>query len=322
MQLRLLSLFVFLTFSLLASANQNHVTREAYIAMHKDDAVNDMKKTGVPASITLAQALLESEDGNSVLATEANNHFGIKCADWVGPTFTKDDDVRDECFRKYNSVLESYDDHSNFLRTRERYGALFTLEITDYKGWAKGLKKAGYATNPQYAERLIKIIEENQLNLLDEGKSLPLLASSAGKDSTPLAEEPVIKKTETKNLTPSGEVDIFAKRKIFYKNGVEYVIAKKGDSFKTLSKELELGSWQLPKYNEMDSNSAIVEGQVIYIKPKGNTAAISEYVAKEGDTIHSISQDLGIKSKYIYKWNNFSKDQEVQSGQKIVLQKS
>jgi LysM repeat protein len=323
MQLRLLisCLLFLLPFISFADGNSTRISRETYIALHKEDAVNDMKKTGVPASITLAQALLESEDGNSTLATEANNHFGIKCADWIGPTFTKDDDARDECFRKYNTVLESYDDHSNFLRTRDRYTSLFTLDVTDYKGWAKGLKKAGYATNPQYADRLIKIIEDNQLNLLDEGKNLPLMASSAVKDSqTTSVEEPKIIKPEKKINSSTNEVDIFAKRKIFSKNGVEYVIAKKGDSFKSLAKELELGYWQLPKYNEMDSNSSIMEGQVIYIKPKNNTTAVSMYIAKDGDTIHSISQELGIKSKYIYKWNNLSKDQEVQAGQKIKLE--
>ncbi len=314
----LLSLLPFIAFS---DGNNNRISRETYIALHKEDAVNDMKKTGVPASITLAQALLESEDGNSTLATEANNHFGIKCADWIGPTFTKDDDARDECFRKYNSVLESYDDHSNFLRTRDRYAFLFSLDITDYKGWAKGLKKAGYATNPQYADRLIKIIEDNQLNLLDEGKSLPLMASSPVKDSQATSTvNPQIINPEKRITSAATEVDIFAKRKIYSKNGVEYVIARKGDSFKSLAKELELGYWQLPKYNEMDSNSAITDGQVIYIKPKNNTTAISTYIAKEGDTIHSISQELAIKSKYIYKWNNLSKDQEVQAGQKLKLE--
>ncbi len=312
-------LFMFPLISV-AGGNTNRMTRETYISLHKEDAVNDMKRTRVPASITLAQALLESEDGNSTLATEANNHFGIKCADWIGPTFTKDDDKQDECFRKYSSVLESYDDHSNFLHTRDRYASLFTLDITDFKGWAKGLKKAGYATNPQYAERLIKIIEDNQLNLLDEGKDLPLIASvPVDKQVKVITEEPIIKREEKKIPASSNEVDIFAKRKVFNKNGIEYVIAKKGDSFKSLSKELELGYWQLPKYNEMDSNSAIVEGQIVYIKPKNSTASTTFYVTKDGDTIHSISQELGIKSKYIYKWNNFSKDQEVQSGQKIWL---
>ena len=305
------------------------MTREDYIALHKDDAVKDMKKTGVPASITLSQALLESEDGNSPLATEANNHFGIKCADWMGATFNKDDDKRNECFRKYNSVLESYDDHSNFLRTRDRYSPLFKLDITDYKGWAKGLKKAGYATNPQYAERLIKIIEDNQLNLLDEGKDIPFaeqkhsdaVASTDNTYNTPIVVEEE-KKTPGKKYQPvSGTVDIFAKRKIQTNNGVEYVIARKGDTFKSLAKELDLGYWQLPKYNEMDDNSPIAEGQIIYIKPKNSETSQADYVVKPGDTVHSISQGLGIKSKYIYKWNNISKDREVESGQKIVLQK-
>jgi LysM repeat protein len=230
--------------------------------------------------------------------------------------------MRDECFRKYSTVLESYDDHSNFLRTRERYASLFKLDLTDYKGWAKGLKKAGYATNPLYAERLIKIIEDNQLNLLDEGKDLPLLASApqAGRETKAPAEEIKVAAPEKKNLSTSNEVDLFAKRKVYNKNGVEYVLGRKGDSFKSLAKELELGYWQLPKYNEMDSNSTIAEGQVIYIKPKNSTSSTSFYVAKEGDTIHSISQEMGIKSKYIYQWNNLSKNQEVQSGQKIWLQ--
>ena len=149
------------------------MTRPEYIELYKDDAVRDMQKTGVPASITMSQALLESNDGNSPLAREANNHFGIKCSDWNGPSYIQDDDTKDECFRKYGSVLESYDDHSNFLKTRPRYASLFSLEITDYKGWANGLKKAGYATDPTYANRLIKIIEENQLFLLDQGQSLP-----------------------------------------------------------------------------------------------------------------------------------------------------
>lgn len=304
------------------------MTRENYIALHKDDAVKDMKKTGVPASITLAQACLESQDGNSPLATNANNHFGIKCADWFGPTYTQDDDKKDECFRKYNSVLESFDDHSNFLHTRERYSFLFNLDITDYKGWAKGLKKAGYATNPEYASRLIKIIEDYQLNLLDEGKNLPL---AAAKPSETVASTKLLPVAEVKNKkmekrfpasSNTNEVDIFAKRKIMNNNGVDYVIAKKGDTFKSISKELELGYWQLPKYNEMDGDSPLTEGQIVYIKPKNSETPKTFYVVKDGDTIHSISQELGIKSKYIYKWNNLSKDQEVQSGQKIKLTNS
>ena len=323
----LLIILIYLIPFISFARDSKKMTREDYIALHKDDALNDMKRTGVPASITLSQALLESEDGNSTLATEANNHFGIKCADWQGPTYTKDDDQRDECFRKYKSVLESYDDHSNFLKTRDRYAFLFSFEPTDYKSWAKGLKKAGYATNPQYADRLIKIIEDYHLNLLDEGKNIPLAVTPVvpttavpSSVSNPVADVEK-KKTVRKSSLASNEVDIFARRKIMNNNSVDYVIAKKGDTFNNLSKELELGYWQLPKYNEMDGDDPIREGQIIYIKPKNDQASQSFYLVKDGETIHTISQQLGIKSKYIYKWNKFTKDQEVRTGQKILLQK-
>jgi LysM repeat protein len=322
---------IFLIPFISSAGDSARMSREDYIVLHQADAVKDMQKTGVPASITLAQALLESEDGNSTLAKQANNHFGIKCAEWMGPTFTKDDDKQDECFRKYNSVLESYDDHSNFLRTRERYAFLFKLDLTDYKGWAKGLKKAGYATNPEYASRLIKIIEDYQLTLLDKGKNIRLEINTASEPVASTGTSPIHEmapipeksspKYERKYETPVTIVDIFTKRKVLTNNGVDYVIAKKGDTFKSLSKELELGYWQLPKYNEMNEDSPIKEGQIIYIKPKNSETSKTFYVTKEGDTIHSISQELGIKSKYIYKWNNLSNDQEIQSGQKIWLQK-
>src|SRR5215218_7448887 len=218
-----LTLFVFfLSTFLIVSANsmaETKNTREQYINKYKDDAVRDMKKTGVPASITLAQACLESQDGNSPLALEANNHFGIKCANWTGDTYIQDDDTRNECFRKYNDVLHSYDDHSDFLRTRPRYAELFLLDITDYTGWAKGLKKAGYATNPQYAERLIKIIEDNKLNELDHGRDLPLSTYEPIASTRP---EPVRKKSPaapSKIIVPSSEViNPFGGHQVFYNN--------------------------------------------------------------------------------------------------------
>src|SRR5690554_5416321 len=143
------------------------ISRAEYISMYKDDAIREMHRSGVPASITLAQGILESGDGNSALARKANNHFGIKChGDWKGKTYYQDDDEKDECFRKYKSVLESFRDHSEFLK-KPRYAFLFELKPTDYKGWAKGLKKAGYATNPRYPQLLIKIIEENNLHQYD-----------------------------------------------------------------------------------------------------------------------------------------------------------
>lgn len=146
---------------------QSRMTREEYILMYKDIAIEQMHRTGIPASITLAQACLESDNGNSPLATEANNHFGIKCHGWTRDSIHIDDDELQECFRKYDDAAESFQDHSDFLKYRKRYAKLFTLGPYDYVGWAKGLKAAGYATLPTYAEKLIKIIEENYLFLFD-----------------------------------------------------------------------------------------------------------------------------------------------------------
>jgi len=155
--------------------SQKKITVEEYIDKYQDLAISEMKKHRIPASIKMAQAILESGSGNSELAVKANNHFGIKChKGWTGKTYHKDDDEKDECFRKYKSPEDSYRDHSHFLTSRDRYKSLFDLEITDYKGWAYGLKQAGYATNPRYPELLIRIIEVNGLTRLDAGRRLPV----------------------------------------------------------------------------------------------------------------------------------------------------
>ena len=273
---------------------------------------------GVPASITMAQALLESSDGNSNLAQQANNHFGIKCSDWKGPSFIQDDDTKDECFRKYGAVLDSYDDHSNFLRTRPRYAALFELDIKDYKGWAKGLKKAGYATEPTYAEKLIKIIEDNQLYLLDNDTGGPAYAST---DSAPVIEEKHSREN-TRISVPSVEaVNAFESRRVKQNNGVDYVVVRNGDTFHSLAIEFELGHWQLPKYNDMSSNDALAAGQIMYLQPKKSTGSRNIVTAKSGDTIHSIAQAMGVKVKYICKYNDLDAEQALIPGQKIYLKK-
>jgi LysM repeat protein len=297
------------------ASDKTKLTRAEYIQKYKDDAIRDMLKTGVPASITLAQACLESHDGHSALARKANNHFGIKCSDWTGPYFIQDDDTKDECFRKYNTPLESYDDHSMFLKTRPRYASLFQLEITDYKGWAHGLKKAGYATDPSYATRLIKIIEDNQLYLLDQSKEVQYIASidtkSVGSDE---------RGTSKKVYVPSVEaVDAFTSRKILSKNGLEYLVVRKGDSFKSLAKEMHLGYWQLPKYNEMKEDAEISEGQILYLKPKKKEGLIASYIVKPGDTPLTIAQENGMKVKYIYKYNDISPNAPLEPGQQILL---
>ena len=283
-----------------------------YIARFKEDAIRDMKKTGVPASITLAQGMYESENGNSRLAREANNHFGIKChKEWTGPTFIKDDDTKNECFRKYDSVLESYDDHSNFLRTRERYRFLFDYGITDYKKWAFGLKKAGYATNPEYAYKLIRIIEENNLNELDYAGTTAAISKPE-----PAAPESFTKKSK------SAPVAAILPPASFVDNHVAYVVARRGDSYLSIAQQQEMMLWQLLKYNDADKGSSLAEGEVVYLKPKKNKTHADFHVVREGETMRSISQLYGIRLKQLYKRNHVELYREPQPGTRLSLNKT
>lgn len=309
-------LFTGVAFS--ASPGDARQARETYIAKYREDAIREMKKSGVPASITLAQGCLESSDGNSPLAQEANNHFGIKCANWDGPGFYQDDDAPNECFRKYKSAYESYADHSEFLKTRPRYASLFELESTDYKGWAHGLKRAGYATDPNYAHRLIKIIEEYNLHQYDiAGASADAPIASADKQPIPT---PTKRHVSGRVFVPATEpVNVFSDRKAQTINGTFYIVARRGDTFKSLSEELQLGYWQLPKYNELPMNATLKEGQIIFITPKQRNATERTYVVKSGDTIHSISQQLAVKSKFICKYNQLQENQQLREGQQLIV---
>lgn len=301
-----------LSTSIIAQPDTFRMTQPDYIDLYKNDAIKDMQKTGVPASITLAQGLLESESGNSDLAREARNHFGIKChKDWQGETFHKDDDAKDECFRKYNTVLESFDDHSDFLRTRDRYAFLFELDITDYKGWAHGLKKAGYATNPEYAKKLIKIIEDYNLNELDKGgNSMPVLAS-AKKEKT----KEVVKYESPKKQA----VKIVSQPFLLTDNNVEYVLAKEGDSYFSLATENNIMLWQVLKYNDLDKTDTPRAGEVVYIKPKRASAKQKFHIAKEGEDMRYISQLYAVKLKKLYRYNEMTYGQKPEPGQKIIL---
>ncbi len=286
------------------------MTPQDYIARYKEDAIRDMQKTGVPASITLAQGMFESENGNSRLAREANNHFGIKChKEWSGPTFIKDDDTKNECFRKYETVLESYDDHSNFLRTRERYQFLFEYEITDYKNWAHGLKKAGYATNPEYANKLIRIIEENNLSQYDgPGKTVAVTKPGSSSPAAPAAMTAAAEKKTVEN-TSSAIVN----------NNVKYVVAKKGDSYLSIAQQEDVMLWELLKYNDADKGTSVSEGEIVYLKPKRNKAATGFHTVKEGETLRSISQLYGIKLKALAKRNHLSAYTDPPAGTKLSL---
>ena len=287
------------------SLAQEKISREEYIEKYKSDAVKDMLKMGVPASITLAQALLESDNGNSPLSTSANNHFGIKCHDWKGPRYYHDDDKKHECFRKYDDVLDSYDDHSSFLRTRDRYAFLFNIPRTDYKSWAFGLKKAGYATAPDYAERLIKIIEDNKLYELDKMGKIPPIDHRAT--------------TMTSKSNPKiANVSVIDKR-VLLNNDVKYVIVQKGDSYLKIAKENEMKLWQILKYNEITESAPIVEGQKVYLQPKRRKAKEEFHIVQQGETMYFISQLYGIKLKHLYKKNLMNEGEESKAGQKLWM---
>lgn len=280
-----------------------------YIDTYKDLAISEMKRTGIPASITLAQGMIESDFGRSRLAVEANNHFGIKCHnDWTGQTIRHHDDKRNECFRKYKKVAESYYDHSDFLKSGSRYTSLFDLDVTDYKGWARGLKKAGYATNPDYANMLIRNIEENNLMALDRGRSVTTETVSTSPNT------PVV------NTNVNSEVAARVPR-IMENNRIQYIIVRDGDTREKIEKEFQLLRWELPKYNELNDSFVPVSGQILYLQPKRDKAEPGKdyYTTAEGDTMYLISQKFGIKIKSLYEMNRIDEGTEPGPGKKLWL---
>lgn len=297
---------IFISATAQSQPSEPRMSKVDYISQYSDQAIREMHSSGVPASITLAQGMLESDYGNSPLAKYANNHFGIKChKGWEGPTFIQDDDERNECFRKYYQAYDSYKDHSEFLRTRDRYASLFELKTTDYKGWAKGLKQTGYATNPKYADLLIRIIEENELNKYDEVVKL--------KD-TELAV--TVNKVDMKQDVP----EVLSIRSVkVSSNNIKYVIAAKGDSPASIAKKNEMGVWQILKYNDLDKSDPVMEGDIIYLQPKRNYASADLHIVKSGETLHSISQEQGVKIKRLLKMNDLSPNYTPKAGEKLKL---
>ena len=288
-------------------------TAEEYIAQWEEVAVHAMKEHGIPASITLAQGLLESGNGNSELAREARNHFGIKCTpDWTGGKSYHDDDRKNDCFRKYKDAADSYEDHARFLQ-RPRYAALFELRTTDYKGWAHGLKKAGYATDPRYPQKLIDLIERYELHKLDSG----------GKPSRPA---PAPKPATTKPRPSAGDeviVSVDGSRPI-QRNafGMKVVTGRKGDTYRGLADELGVLAGQVAKWNDQDKNAAIVEGQVLYLQPKRNQAKeAKEHIVSSGESLWSISQVHGIKLEKLAVYNGLANDAPVKPGTRLVLRR-
>ena len=267
------TLFLLVTALSAAAQNQQYVK---YIEQYKSLAVDQMKKYNIPASITLAQALLESGAGQSELARNSNNHFGIKCHDWAGRKVYHDDDMRDDCFRVYKSVKDSYEDHSIFLSSHQRYAGLFRLKPTDYVGWARGLKAAGYATSPTYADRLINIIESYNLDRLDSDKWKYA--------PTYFPEAP-----HTPHLA----------------NGLVYVVARQGDTMQGIADEFKISRSKLIRYNDLYKTYVPQKGDIIYLHRKNARAqkGYAVHIVKDGDSMYLISQMYGIRLARLYKMN-------------------
>jgi LysM repeat protein len=306
-----------------------------YVNSYKDLAVTEMKRTGIPASITLAQGIIESDCGHSALAREGNNHFGIKCHDdWSGPTIRHDDNKRNECFRKYSNPGESFYDHSDFLRSTPRYGFLFSLSSTDYKAWAYGLKKAGYATNPDYANMLIRTIEENNLWNFDHEYTATVLQSQT-KDTerkayTTHSADSTKKAVITHPADSTKKATAFSNGntavpermpRIKENNRIQYIIVKDGDTREKLENEFQLLKWELSKYNELKNDFLLYPGQILYLQPKRDKAEAGNeyYNTVAGDTMYLISQRYGIKLKRLYDMNRMAEGSEPETGRKIWL---
>ncbi len=342
-KLRHIILFLLVINGLILNAQnkqQSKITLD-YIGKYKDIAMEEMVKYKIPASITLAQGILESGNGQSKLARQGNNHFGIKChSDWKGKTMRQDDDAPNECFRVYKNAEESYRDHSKFLKNSQRYASLFDLQITDYKGWAKGLKKAGYATLPTYANVLINTIETYNLQQYDQ-----MVVKGKFKHKKKNQEvKPVEQKVDTVKPKPAKKP-----KKIFGKNnmmaavpvladcpvvemtpnhhfvrenfGAKFIFTKEGDNLENLAKELKMSKNQLIKYNNLKNKTSFAEGEVLYITHKRWKAAsgYNVHVIQSGETLSQVSRIYAVKLERLFKMNGLDENSVLSVGQEIRL---
>lgn len=266
-----------------------NTTRKQYIEQYSQDAITQMHKYDIPASITMAQGILESSNGNSKLAVKGNNHFGIKCHNWEGKKIYEDDDKKNECFRKYDNALASFEDHSLFLKKYNRYAFLFDYKITDYKSWARGLKTAGYATNKKYAELLIKLIEENQLYELDKVK-------------------------ENQSMIAESSRSVY-----LHPNRIKYIISKDGETLLEIAKDFDMRLWQLYKYNDIEKDYELTKGEKIFIQPKKNKGKVEIHITKGGENLRTVSQLYGVKLKKLQKRNKHLSSYKIKSGYEIKL---
>lgn len=308
------------------------ITREEYIERYKHIAITHMEEYGIPASITLAQGILESGSGNSTLAREANNHFGIKCHnDWTGKRFHHDDDKPQECFRVYKNAEQSFEDHAEFLSNhrQKRYDSLFVYAADDYKNWARGLKAAGYATAPDYAERLIKIIEDNQLYIYDRGENSDYAEAQSQAEETTVAN--VTDVEHNMGYSGAGGVDpdnyrvtvnAYMGYDVYRSNGVSYVLAKAGDTYESIGLLFRIAPGRLRKFNDVAYNASIVEGDIVYIERKRarwEGSQLIHTVAANEETLVAVAQNYGIRLKSLARLNKVKPDAVFEKGRTVKL---
>ena len=304
-----------MTVMLTGQAQYNEQDIRDYIEMYSEVAIQKMNEYKIPASITVAQGIFESACGKSRLAVEGNNHFGIKCHEWTGDTILVDDDELQECFRKYPSVAESYTDHSRFLTNRKRYSNLFQLDIMDYKSWARTLKQDGYATNPQYADRLISLIERFNIARLDtiyyqrKYGELPV----AVVESKPVVQNPKPVEKPAEPQKPG--------KKVFKNNNTYFVIAEKGDTYEKIAQDILVMSGNLRKFNDAGPNDEPVENEIVYVEAKAHGNPTRVHTVQPGETLRYISQRYGVQLKFIFKYNMLDENSIIRPGDQILLRR-
>jgi LysM repeat protein len=288
----------------------------AYIDNYKELAIAEMQRTGVPASITLAQGIHETMAGTSDLVQASNNHFGIKCkTGWSGPSVRHDDDERAECFRKYDTAEDSYKDHSDFLKNNQRYSFLFSIDPMDFEAWAKGLKTAGYATSPVYSQVLIKLIRDYKL------QQYTYQALGLEYDSVAANQEFVTDSLENVADAPEKNISNGSAGKVHFINGVKAVYVPAGTPYLAVAEKNKISVAHLFEYNEMKASIAAKSNQYVFIQRKHKAGPTAYYVVKKGETLWDIAQKNGIKLSSLASLNKLStKTKKVAVGTKLKLQ--
>lgn len=324
---KILSIFLIVSALVVSAADKKEETsslQTAYIRQYSALAVEEMYRSGVPASITLAQGLLESRYGQSELAVKGNNHFGIKCHNnWTGDKMYHDDDRKGECFRVYDSPEHSFRDHSDFLRYRDRYKFLFDLEPTDYKGWAHGLKKAGYATDSAYPQKLIRLIEEYELHRFDAGSPDADEAQVSGERHLPQSPARI---EQAKPLTQKQrETFSFAlTRQMYSMNGVPFIYAAEGETYASIAARYNLFQREILKFNDLSKAETLYPGTIVYLQKKKKQAAdgMDKYIVEgSNENLRDISQRFAVRLSRLCKMNGCSEDRRLFDGDVIILRK-